>query len=279
MANRLRQTVQSIQEGTPAEQRMDAGGPAPNLTKGLAGGLQSVAEILGPQADIAAMVEEARRAESSFSKGDYLDAAGSMGLAAVAPLMMATPGSVKSVREIFENIPTKWYRGTDNPKELQNPAKWTFGKEGSLGGGGVYITPNPEGASRYASEGMFGTRTEGGFVTPLDVIFEKPLVIDLNKDTGYYLEVRALEALGVSAKKAENMAEKAIEDKGGFTTELKKRALDQGYDGIIVKMDGEITEAISYKPEKSIISSITKKNQGGSVVERNPYANYQPKAI
>ena len=279
MANRLRQTVQSIQEGTPAEQRMDAGGPAPNLTKGLAGGLQSVAEILGPQADIAAMVEEARRAESSFSKGDYLDAAGSMGLAAVAPLMMANPGSVKSVREIFENIPTKWYRGTDNPKELQNPAKWTFGKEGSLGGGGVYITPNPEGASRYASEGMFGTRTEGGFVTPLDVIFEKPLVIDLNKDTGYYLEVRALEALGVSAKKAENMAEKAIEDKGGFTTELKKRALDQGYDGIIVKMDGEITEAISYKPEKSIISSITKKNQGGSVVERNPYANYQPKAI
>ena len=83
MANRLRQTVQSIQEGTPAEQRMDAGGPAPNLTKGLAGGLQSVVEILGPQADIAAMVEEAKRAESSFTKGDYMDAAGSAGLAAI----------------------------------------------------------------------------------------------------------------------------------------------------------------------------------------------------
>jgi hypothetical protein len=279
MANRLRQTVQSIQEGTPAEQRMDAGSPAPNLTKGLAGGLQSVAEILGPQADIAAMVEEARRAESSFSKGDYLDAAGSMGLAAVAPLMMATPGSVKSVREISENIPSRWYRGTDNPKELQNPAQWTFGKEGSLGGGGVYITPNPEGSSRYALEGWEGTRTGGGFVTPLDVIFDKPLIVDLNKDTGYYLEARTLEALGVPTKKAENMAEKALENKGGFTTELKKRALDQGYDGIIVRKNGEITEAISYKPEKSIVSSITKKNQGGSVVERNPYANYQSKAI
>jgi hypothetical protein len=279
MANRLRQTVQSIQEGTPAEQRMDAGSPAPNLTKGLAGGLQSVAEILGPQADIAAMVEEARRAESSFSKGDYLDAAGSMGLAAIAPLMMATPGSVKSVREISENIPSRWYRGTDNPKELQNPAQWTFGKEGSLGGGGVYITPNPEGSSRYALEGWEGTRTGGGFVTPLDVIFDKPLIVDLNKDTGYYLEARTLEALGVPTKKAENMAEKALENKGGFTTELKKRALDQGYDGIIVRKNGEITEAISYKPEKSIVSSITKKNQGGSVVERNPYANYQSKAI
>ena len=107
MANRLKQTVQSI-EATPAEQRMEAGGDAPNLTKGLAGGLQSVAEIVGPQADIAAMVEEARRAGSSFSKGDYLDAAGSMGLAAIAPLMLATPGSVKSVREISEKlIPAK----------------------------------------------------------------------------------------------------------------------------------------------------------------------------
>jgi hypothetical protein len=75
MANRLRQTVQSI-EGTPAEQRMDMGGPAPDLTRVLAGGLQSIAEIVGPQADIVAMVEEARRAKQSFSKGDYLDAAG-----------------------------------------------------------------------------------------------------------------------------------------------------------------------------------------------------------
>lgn len=89
---------------TPAERRVDEGGPAPDLTKGIAGGLQSVAEILGPQADIAAMVEEARRAESSFAEGNYMDAAGSMGLAAIAPLMIATPGSVKTVREASEKI-------------------------------------------------------------------------------------------------------------------------------------------------------------------------------
>jgi hypothetical protein len=35
MANRLRQTVQSIQEGTPAEQRMDAGGLSPDLARAL----------------------------------------------------------------------------------------------------------------------------------------------------------------------------------------------------------------------------------------------------
>lgn len=180
MANRLRQTVQSI-EATPAEQRMDAGGPAPNLTKGLAGGLQSVAEILGPQADIAAMVEEARRAESSFSKGDYLDAAGSMGLAAIAPLMMATPGSVKSVRKIteeavsplrrlFEDLPEETKQALPKqPNETglfgyHGSSKGRVEKEGKeyfdikfgnpndqFMGEGFYFTINPKVAEEYAN--------------------------------------------------------------------------------------------------------------------------------
>ena len=278
MANRLRQTVQSI-EGTPAEQRMDAGGLSPDLARALV----PAAEMLPGSGFVTGV-------KKGGSEGGLDVLAELIGLAGGAIGTVAGPagtiggyalgkGGTKAARKAIENIPTKWYRGTDNTKELLNPAEWTFNKEGSLGGGGVYITPNPEYASRYASEGMFGTRTEGGFVTPLDVIFEKPLVVDLNKDTGYYLEARALEALGVSPKKAENMAEKAIENKGGFTTELKKRALAQGYDGIIIRMDEKITEAISYKPKESIVSSITKKKQGGSVVERNPYANYQLKAI
>jgi len=89
---------------TPAERRVDEGGPAPDLTRGLAGSLQSIAEIFGPQADIAAMVDEARRAESSFKKGDYLNSLGSMGLAAIAPLMIVTPGSAKTVRKVSEKI-------------------------------------------------------------------------------------------------------------------------------------------------------------------------------
>ena len=75
---------------------MDAGGPAPNLTKGLAGGLQSVVEILGPQADIAAMVEEARKSRKFFFKRRLLRCCRFYGSnAAIAPLMIATPGSVK----------------------------------------------------------------------------------------------------------------------------------------------------------------------------------------
>ena len=119
MVNRLKETIRGI-EGTPAEQRMDMGGPAPDLTRGLAGTLQSIAEIFGPQADIAAMVEEARRAGQSFSKGNYLDAVGSMGLAAIAPLMIATPGSVKNVREITEKAVSPLRRlFEDLPEEIK----------------------------------------------------------------------------------------------------------------------------------------------------------------
>ena len=182
-------------------------------------------------------------------------------------------------QDISEKIPTKWYRGTNNVGETVNPPKWENTRGGVLGGGGIYVTPDPESASRYAAEGWEGTRTSGGFVTPLDVDFKNPLIIELNKDTGYYVEREALIQLGVPAKKAEKIAEKALENKGGFTTELKKRALDAGYDGIILKFDGKITEAIVYNPERTIKSSITKKKKGGSVVERNPYSNYKPKAI
>jgi hypothetical protein len=148
MANRLRQTVQSI-EGTPAEQRMDMGGPAPDLTRVLAGGLQSIAEIVGPQADIVAMVEEARRAKQSFSKGDYLDAAGSMGLAAIAPLMMATPGSVKNVREISENIyKTPVYHSTKKAKEIEDADEIYFVSKNNDADIGFHVATTPLAANQ-----------------------------------------------------------------------------------------------------------------------------------
>ena len=175
-----------------------------------------------------------------------------------------------------EDIPTRWYRGTTNIGESSSPAKWKTGKEGVLGGGGIYVTPDPKYASRLATENVYGDPITGGFVTPLDVTFKNPLVVSVSK-TGQP-EIKILENLGISAKKAEDMVEKAYEIKGGFTTEIKNRAIKQGYDGIILKRDGIIQEAISYKPEKNIISAITKKKQGGSIVERNPHT-YNMRAI
>ena len=158
MANRLRPNI----TGTPAEQRMDAGGPAPDLTKGLAGGLQAIAEILGPQADIAAMVEEAKRAESSFSKGDYLDAAGSMGLAAIAPLMIATPGSVKNVREISE-------RALNSFKQLSFPGKkttWWLDELEDKGTVTLYHGTNIKNLDKIKEEGLKVDRKGYTYTTP-----------------------------------------------------------------------------------------------------------------
>ena len=187
-----------------------------------------------------------------------------------------TKGYKGSSKFAPEDIPTRWYRGTTNIGESSSPAKWKTGKEGVLGGGGIYVTPDPKYASRLATENVLGKPITGGFVTPLDVTFKNPLVVSVSK-TGQP-EIKILENLGISAKKAEDMVEKAYEIKGGFTTEIKNRAIKQGYDGIILKRDGIIQEAISYKPEKNIISAITKKKQGGSIVERNPNT-YNMRAI
>ena len=89
---------------TPAEQRLDRGGSRPNLGRGLSSSLQTLGEILGPQADIKAMVDESKRATEAMKRGDIIDSIGSLGLAAVAPLGIVLPGSVSSVRKALNNL-------------------------------------------------------------------------------------------------------------------------------------------------------------------------------
>jgi len=241
---RMRQGLSAVGP-TPAERRVDEGGPAPDLTRGLAGSLQSVAEILGPQADIAAMVDEAKRAGRSFTKGDYLDALGSMGLAAIAPLMIATPGSVKSVREVSEElIPQRLFHGTSNP----DIKKFKFSKEGVLGEG-VYLTPDPKYASTYATG-------DTANVIPVTADIKNPLVVQA---TNVEPSTDVLKALGVSPDKAAKITEKAFDDKGNITKEISTRARKQGYDAVVLKnKDGNVQEIVSYKPD-NISSAIGKK--------------------
>ena len=155
---RMRQGLSAVGP-TPAERRVDEGGPAPDLTRGLAGSLQSVAEILGPQADIAAMVDEAKRAGRSFTKGDYLDALGSMGLAAIAPLMIATPGSVKSIREVSEELmPFKKVKEGVSLKKIFNKddkdiEQWKKDNKNPLAGERRYRDEELEKAARELNEG------------------------------------------------------------------------------------------------------------------------------
>ena len=108
------------------------------------------------------MHTEARRAGSSFSKGDYLDAAGSMGLAAIAPLMIATPGSVKSVREISE-------RALDSFKQLSFPGKktnWWLDELEDKGTVTLYHGTNIKNLDKIKEEGLKVDRKGYTYATP-----------------------------------------------------------------------------------------------------------------
>lgn len=294
----IKQVTRSI-KGTPAEQRMDAGGPAPNLTKGLAGGLQSVVEILGPQADIAAMVEEARRAESSFSKGDYLDAAGSMGLAAIAPLMMATPGSVKDVRKVtdkavdfvekkFPKMRESWwlddlntkdtvtlYHGTD-VKNLKKIREEGITPDAS---NKTFLTPDPDTGIGYASmtggEKTFRQVGKKAKHNPMEnrVLLE----IEVPKDIIFK---------NINNQRSKYSISKLIDPKAKdkFKPYDKKENLPY-YSKTEFSIEGgvppEFIKSISTKPDPRLRNkkTTTKKNQGGSIIERNPYSNYKSKKV
>ena len=141
-----------------------------------------------------------------------------------------------------------------------------YGKEGVLGEG-ISLTPNPEYASGYG-EG------EGGNVLPVKANIKNPLIVDIQK--GQEPASKVLNKLGVNKDKAFDIAEKAFEEKGGITKEISSRARKQGYDAIVLRVDGKVQEILAYNP-KAIKSIFTKKH-GGSVIMRNPY-DYQPRGI
>ena len=160
MENRLRQTVQSI-EGTPAEQRMDAGGPAPNPTKGLAGGLQSVAEMFLPGSGFVTGVKK------GGSKGglDFLEefmglfgggvgtVAGPLGsVAGYALGKGGTKAAAKLVKNIFpkpENIYKKpVYHATKKVKEIEDADEIYFVSKNNDSDIGFHVATTPLAANQ-----------------------------------------------------------------------------------------------------------------------------------
>ena len=216
-------------------------GLGPHLSKGLLG----LAQLIGPGADIKAGVDEAKRIVPYLRKGNVPGALAATGLAAATPLFMVSPGSAKEVREVSEElIPQRLFHGTSNPdiKKLKSS------KEGVLGEG-VYLTPNPEYASTYATG-------DTANVIPVTADIKNPLVVQA---TNVEPSTDVLKALGVSPDKAAKITEKAFDDKGNITKEISTRARKQGYDAVVFKnKDGDIQEIVSYKPD-NISSSIGKK--------------------
>jgi len=123
-------------------------------------------------------------------------------------------------------------------------------REGGALGNGVYLAVRPEYASSYA-EG------NGGNVHQVYVDIRKPLVI---KGPGDPM-VNALVSLGKTREQATAIVEKAYDEKGYITNEVKTLAQRAGYDGI-VQYRGEVpSEVVAFAPHqvKSALSPDAKK--------------------
>jgi len=61
--------------------------------------IENILSIIGPQADIKAMVEESSRVVPALKKGDIPEALSGLVLSALAPLMIGSPGTVSGIRK------------------------------------------------------------------------------------------------------------------------------------------------------------------------------------
>jgi len=167
-------------------------------------------------------------------------------------------------KDFFKDV---LYHGTT--ADIKDGLKYS--KEGALGEG-IYLTPDSKYASSYAGG-------EGGNVLPVKTNIDNPLIVDIPKNDlilGQEPAAHVLNKLGVNKDKAFDIAEKAFEEKGNITKEISSRARKQGYDAIVLRVDGKVQEILAYNP-KAITSIFTKK-RGGSVIMRNPY-DYKPRGI
>lgn len=146
----------------------------------------------------------------------------------------------KSVLRGADGMLMPLYHGSE--KEFRNIKAST---EGGALGNGVYMAVRPQYASGYA-EGL------GGNVHQVYVDIRKPLIIDGPGDP----MINALISLGETREKAAKIVEKAYDEKGYITNEVRARARRQGYDGIVLKRNGQMSEVVAFdaKQVKSALS-------------------------
>jgi hypothetical protein len=96
--NKLAQALAGFSFDDPYEAARRAGlnVPPSNYLGSLA---RALMEYVGPQADVAGMVQDAGAGNRSLMQGDYLGALGNYGTAAAAIPMMALPGTVADIKK------------------------------------------------------------------------------------------------------------------------------------------------------------------------------------
>jgi len=114
------------------------------------------------------------------------------------------------------------------------------GTQGGALGNGIYFSPSTSYVEKYAG-------AEGGNIIPAYVSIQNPLVIDFSIHPDPMVE--ALIRLGVKESSAERTVERAYDTKGYITNQVKKRAEDAGFDGIIqYRENGRMNEVVAFYP-------------------------------
>jgi ADP-Ribosyltransferase in polyvalent proteins len=135
--------------------------------------------------------------------------------------------------------------------------------DGGALGNGTYLAVRPEYANGYA-EG------KGGNVHQVYADIKNPLIIDGPGDP----VINGLVSLGMTKEKAAKIVEKAYDEKGYVTNELRSRAKAAGYDGIVQHRNGIPSEIVAFSSDqvKSAIAPVNKtaglgfKGQRGGVL-------------
>ena len=81
--------------------------------------IKNILSIIGPQADIKAMVEESSRIVPALKKGDIPEALSGLVLSALAPFMLGIPGTVSGIRKGSEGLSKELVRNVS--KSLRHP--------------------------------------------------------------------------------------------------------------------------------------------------------------
>jgi hypothetical protein len=108
---------------------------------------------------------------------------------------------------------------------------------GSLGIG-AYFTPDRSKAQTYAAE------AENGKVIAAYLNINNPLKIFMSGKDFSHPCVQALVLLGMDKDRAIKLVERIEEQKGYMGGEIKKLALEKGYDGIFQYFNGELKEIV-----------------------------------
>lgn len=167
-------------------------------------------------------------------------------------------GDSKLVNE--DGSPMPLYHGTPGADIQQ----MKMSKDGALGAG-VYLTPDASFASTYADASnlprdkeLFNDVPAGPSVLKLYASIRKPLYIDHDETTKTHDPmVIALKNLGMPEEKASKLVEAAYEKNGYVGKQVMSRATAAGYDGLIQRRNGKITEVVAFSPQqvKSAISN------------------------